>query len=57
VVKYFIYKDNQDLWRWYLAAANNKTIAVSSESYYNKQDCLHSIDLVKSAYSAPVYEV
>ena len=54
---FYIYKDNQGYWRWYLAAANNKTIAVSSESYYNKQDCLHSIDLVKSAHNAPVYEV
>jgi uncharacterized protein YegP (UPF0339 family) len=54
---YYIYKDSQGLWRWYVAAANNKTIAVSSESYYNKQDCIHSIDLVKSSYSALVYEI
>lgn len=53
---YYIYKDNQGLWRWYLQANNNKTIAVSSESYNNKQDCLHAISLVKSSNSAPVYE-
>jgi uncharacterized protein YegP (UPF0339 family) len=34
-------------WRWRLRAANNETIA-SGESYHNKQDCLHAIDLVKS---------
>ena len=55
-MKFCIYKDNQGLWRWFLAASNNKTIAVSSESYNNKQDCFHSINLVKSAYNAPVYE-
>ena len=54
---YYLYKDNQGLWRWYLQAANNKTIALSSESNYNKQDCIHAIDLVKSAWNAPVYEV
>ena len=55
-MSFTIYKDNQGFWRWILQAANNKTIAVSSESYFNKQDCLHSIDLVKSAWNAPVYE-
>jgi uncharacterized protein len=52
-----LYKDTQGLWRWQLQAANNKIIAVSSESYYNKQDCEHAIDLVKSAWNAPVYEI
>lgn len=54
---FYLYKDTQGLWRWYLSAANNKTIAVSSESYYNKQDCSHAIDLVKSAWNAPVIEL
>lgn len=51
-----IYKDNQGYWRWHLQASNNKIIADSSEGYYNKQDCLHAIDLVKSAWNAPVNE-
>jgi uncharacterized protein YegP (UPF0339 family) len=53
---YYIYKDNQNQWRWTLYAANNEPLAVSSESYWNKADCLHAIDLVKASYSAPVYE-
>ena len=56
-MKFYVYKDKQGYWRWYLNAANNRKIADSGEGYYNKQDCLSAIDLVKSAYSAPVYEV
>jgi uncharacterized protein YegP (UPF0339 family) len=55
-MKYYMYTDTQGYWRWELLAANNRTIAVSSESYYNEQDCRHSIDLVKGSYSAPVYK-
>ncbi|MDE2848100.1 MAG: DUF1508 domain-containing protein [Gemmatimonadota bacterium] len=44
-------------WRWRLQAANHKTIA-SGESYHNKEDCEHAIDLVKSTDSnTPVHEV
>lgn len=53
---YYIYKDSQNYWRWTLYAANNEAIAVSSESYWNKSDCLHAISLVKGSSSAPVYE-
>lgn len=55
---YFQYrKDNRNEWRWWLRAANNEVIAVSSEGYKNESDCKHSIDLVKSSHSAPVYKV
>lgn len=53
---FIIYKDASALWRWRLNAANHKTIADSGESYWNKQDCLNGINLVKQAYNAPVYE-
>lgn len=56
-MKFYIYKDNQGYWRWYLNAANNRKIADSGEGYNNKQDCLSAIDLVKSAFNAPVYEI
>ena len=36
-------------WRWRLVSNNNKIIATSSESYYNKADCLHGIYLVQGA--------
>ena len=55
-MRYYIYKDNSNQWRWRLLAANNRTIADSGESYYNKQDCLSGIGLVKGSYLAPVHE-
>ena len=56
-MKFYYGKDNQGYWRWRLVAANNLTIAVSSESYHNESDCLASINLVKSSSNAPVYKV
>ena len=55
-MQYIVYKDAAGFWRWRLLAANNRIIANSGESYHNKQDCLHAIDLVKGSYAAPVYE-
>ena len=56
-MNFYIYTDKQGYWRWYLSAANNKKVADSGEGYNNKNDCLHGIELVKSAWNAPVYEV
>jgi len=52
---YYVYKDAAGHWRWRLTAANNRIIADSGESYYNRTDCLHAINLVKSSSGAPVY--
>jgi uncharacterized protein YegP (UPF0339 family) len=51
-----MFRDSQGLWRWRFVAANNRIIAVSSESYYNESDCLYSINLVKGSAAAPVYK-
>lgn len=53
---YYIYKDSVGQWRWYLMAANNRKIADSAESYWNKNDCLAAIKLVKESAHAPIYE-
>jgi uncharacterized protein YegP (UPF0339 family) len=45
---YSVNKDHQGQWRWLFVANNGKTIAVSSESYHNREDCLHGIRLVKT---------
>lgn len=42
-----IYKSGTQ-YRWRLKAANNRIIADSGESYWNKQDCLDAISLVKA---------
>ena len=56
IMQYQIYKDVGGFWRWRLKASNGKIIADSGEGYFNKSDCLHAIDLVKSSKLAPVYE-
>ena len=53
---YYIYRDVSGQWRWRLVAGNNRRIADSGESYFNKQDCLGAIRLVANSNSAPVYE-
>jgi len=52
---YTVYKDIAGYWRWRLVAQNGKTIADSGEGYWNKEDCLHGISLVKGSSAAPVY--
>lgn len=47
-MKFEVYKDNIDEYRWRLKATNGKILADSSEGYKNKQDCLHAINLITS---------
>lgn len=55
-MKYVIYRDTNQQWRWRLIAANNRMIANSGEGYFNKTDCLSAISLVKGSATTPVYE-
>jgi uncharacterized protein YegP (UPF0339 family) len=51
-------KDNRQQWYWIFQADNNKIIARSSESYINRNACLHSIRIVKEKTpAAPVYDM
>jgi uncharacterized protein len=54
---YYIYKDSQGDWRWYLNASNGKKIANGGEGYRNKQDCLHAISLVKQSAQSPIHKL
>ncbi len=57
MANFTMYKDTSSQWRWRFRANNNKIVAVSSESYINKQDCRDSIDIVKKeSPTAPVEE-
>ena len=51
---YYIYVDHAGEWRWWLAAANNRSIAVSGEGYKNEADCIYAINLVASSDGAPI---
>jgi len=51
-------RDNQQQWYWVFNGKNGETIARSSEGYHNRQDCLHSIRIVKDmAADAPVWDL
>lgn len=45
---FIIYRDHRNEWRWTFRAANHEPIAVSSEGYTRRENCLHSIALVKT---------
>jgi uncharacterized protein YegP (UPF0339 family) len=53
-VHYVTFSDVLGEWRWRLLAANGRIIAISSEGYSKREDCLHAIGLVKSSQNAPV---
>lgn len=50
-------KDNRGHWYWIYYAANAEEIARSSESYVNRSDCEHSINLVKGSTSHKVFYI
>ena len=53
---YFTIYRSGGQWRWNLRAGNHEIIA-QGESYINKADCLHAINLVKSTdENTPVRE-
>ena len=54
---YLVYRDRAGQWRWNLTAVNGRKLADSGEGYFNKQDCLSAVNLVKGSSSAPVREV
>lgn len=43
-------------WRWRLKAGNGEIIA-SGESYFNKADALHCVDLIQGTGNADVREI
>jgi len=53
-MKFQVYKDTKNDWRWRLKAANGKIVADSAEGYSSKQACLNGINLVKGTTNIPV---
>lgn len=54
--KYVMKKDGRGEWRWTYRANNGEPIAVSSEGYVRRDDCLYSISLLKNSANDPVVE-
>jgi uncharacterized protein len=55
-MKYHVYKDTNNEWRWRLKAANGNILADSGEGYSAKADCLAGVASVKESAAAPVQE-
>lgn len=49
-----LYVDTNRQWRWRLVAGNGRIIANAGEGYYNREDCLSAIALVKASMAAPI---
>jgi uncharacterized protein len=52
-MRYEIYRDSDNQYRFRLVSANNKIIC-ASEAYRNRKDCLDAIELVKDSQHSPV---
>lgn len=51
-----VYRDNRGEYRWTYEASNGKTIAVSSEGYVAKSDCINGVSLMKASFASPVFD-
>lgn len=48
MTRFQVYQDDAGEWRWRFRAGNGKVIAVSSEGYVEKTDCLHGLELLRT---------
>lgn len=48
-------KDNKGQWYWVYYAKNGEEISRSSESYINRGDCTHSVQLMKNSSNDPLF--
>ena len=53
---YKIYKDTAGYWRWRYISSNGRIIADSAEGYWNKQDALNGIYIMRGSSDSPIYE-
>ncbi len=37
-------------WRWRFVSSNGRVIAISSEGYRNREDCMNGIQLMREAF-------
>lgn len=52
--KFELFKAQNNQWSWRFKASNGRSIAYAGETYHNKNDALHGINLVKKhASTAP----
>lgn len=49
VPKLEFYQDTAAEWRWRFRAANSRILAVSSEGYVRRRDCIHAWEILRNA--------
>jgi len=52
MLKFRVFKDSADEWRWNLHTHNGSIVADSGEGYKNKKDCYAAIDTIKHGVCA-----
>jgi uncharacterized protein YegP (UPF0339 family) len=52
---YWQKKDSSRQWYWIYYAKNGEEIARSSESYVNRSDCTHSINLMQNSTTSKIF--
>jgi len=53
-MKYYMYKDLNELWRWQLVASNGEVLAESGDGYNTEESCRKIINFVKSSNNIPI---
>ena len=47
-MRFEMYQDDKNEWRWRLWSENNRIVADSGEGYARREDCAHGVVLVMS---------
>lgn len=55
-IKFEVYRDTRDEWRWSMIAANGRTVGDSGEGYKNRADMMRMINQIRGAAAIPVVE-
>jgi len=53
-MKYYIYKDVSDFFRWQLLASNGEILAESGDGYVTENDCRKMINIIKKSDNVSV---
>jgi uncharacterized protein YegP (UPF0339 family) len=53
---YWMYTDSRQEWRWVYYGKNGEEIAVSSEGYTTKKNCLNGVEIMQASRNSTVYE-
>jgi uncharacterized protein YegP (UPF0339 family) len=53
---FLVFKGTDGQWYWRFVAGNGREIFRSSEGYWNKEHCLHSIEIAKASEKAIVID-